>query len=220
MLRYGQGIAHVPPLPAALPFAKLSAISVLVPFRNEAENLPALLKALAAQTFPKSQLELLLIDDHSTDGGAELAANLAHQLGLNCRVLPLANGRPGLPPYKKGAITLGVEAATNPLIACTDADCLPHPQWLARMATPFALNAHLQMLCGPVAIALPLKSKNIFYHFQQTEFAMLVGLGAASLALHCPAMCNGANLAYRHQAFLDVKGYAGNEHQPSGDDEL
>jgi len=220
MWRFGQGMRRVPALPPALPFAALPSISVLVPFRNEAQNLPALLNALAAQSLPKNQWELLLIDDHSTDGGGTLAANLAHQLGLNCRVLPLAHGRPGLPPFKKGAVTLGVEAATHPLILCTDADCLPHPQWLARLATPFALNAHLQMLCGPVDIKVSPKSKNIFEHFQQTEFAMLVGLGAAGLALGRPAMCNGANLAYRKQAFLDVNGYAGNEHQASGDDEF
>jgi hypothetical protein len=52
------------------------------------------------------------------------------------------------------------------------------------------------------------------------EFAGLVGVGAASIGRAAPTMCNGANLAYRRDAFAAVQGFAGNEHVASGDDEF
>lgn len=52
------------------------------------------------------------------------------------------------------------------------------------------------------------------------EFASLVGAGVATLAWGIPSMCNGANLAFRKEAFLTVSGYEGNEHIASGDDEF
>ena len=73
------------------------------------------------------------------------------------------------------------------------------------------------MVSAPVC----LKGSDIFFDLAQSlEFMGLVGIGAASLALNTPNMCNGANLAYKKEAFYEVNGFEGNDDLASGDDEF
>ena len=43
------------------------SVSIIIPFRNEAENLPKLLKSIDAQEYPKHLFEVILVDDDSED---------------------------------------------------------------------------------------------------------------------------------------------------------
>jgi cellulose synthase/poly-beta-1,6-N-acetylglucosamine synthase-like glycosyltransferase len=71
------------------------------------------------------------------------------------------------------------------------------------------------MAFGPVAYDF---RSHFNDQFQALEFSALVASGAgAALAGH-PFLCNGANLAYRKEAFMQVKGFEGNEKYLSGDD--
>ena len=51
-------------------------------------------------------------------------------------------------------------------------------------------------------------------------FPRCPAIAAATLALGFPTMCNGANLSYRKEAFMEVHGFLGNEQIASGDDEF
>src|SRR5579859_4533020 len=119
-------------------------ITVLVPARNEEENIGNCLQSLAAQSYPRGLFEVIVIDDHSTDdtaaivkefavagplAGTTLARPLADSAvadaPLAVRYLPLAEEpRQGtLTAHKKFAIETGVARATGELIVTTDADC-------------------------------------------------------------------------------------------------
>src|SRR5512142_2293885 len=54
-------------------------ISVIVAARNEERALPALLRALLAQDYPPERREIILVDDRSTDGTAELLGRCARE---------------------------------------------------------------------------------------------------------------------------------------------
>lgn len=56
--------------------------------------------------------------------------------------------------------------------------------------------------------------------FQILDFAALIGIGAVSMHVGKPTMCNGANLAYTKEVFEEVGGFSGNEQIASGDDEF
>ncbi|TCZ72738.1 glycosyltransferase [Flaviaesturariibacter aridisoli] len=180
--------------------------TVLVPARNEAAHLPQLLEALLAQQYPAECFEVLVLDDHSSDG----TAAIAEAAGGNVRVLRLPPGVEG----KKAAITQGVNAAHGPWIVTTDADCLPGPLWLRHFA---ASSERAAFVAAPVRYQ---HLRTLCDRFQALDFLTLQGITAASVASGFHSMCNGANLAYSKEAFLEAGGFAGIDHVASGDDLL
>jgi len=100
-----------------------SRVSVVVPTRNRASYLPALLTALDAQTH--RPLDVIVVDDASSDGTVELLARWA---GEGRRVERLEQ-----PAGSYAARNRGWRAASGELIAFTDDDCLPEPNWLAAL---------------------------------------------------------------------------------------
>lgn len=97
----------------------MADVTVIVPARNVAATLPATLRALEAQRFA-GEHDVIVVDDRSTDETARIAAAAGAQV-LHTR----SRGGAG------EARNLGAAAATTPLLAFTDADCEPHPDWLA-----------------------------------------------------------------------------------------
>ena len=176
-------------------------ISIVISFRNEAENIPNLLKDLAAIKYPADKWEVILVNDHSTDN-FQVTAN-------NVRVLHSSL------PGKKAAITTAVEAAIGDIIATTDADCRVKPLWLEEINRGFQ-DPEIQMMIGGVRIE---GDNSLFSKLQALEFVSVAATGAATLGLGFPTMCNGANLSYRRDAFIKIGGYQGNEKVSSGDDE-
>jgi glycosyltransferase involved in cell wall biosynthesis len=95
-------------------------VSVVVTARNAAGCLPLLLKMLDKQTLDPTRWELVLVDDQSTDGTAEIAD--AHPRAVVIR----APEHVGLPRGRN----IGIAAARAEIIAFTDADCVPDETWL------------------------------------------------------------------------------------------
>jgi poly-beta-1,6-N-acetyl-D-glucosamine synthase len=179
-------------------------ISVIVPIRNEYQNLSNLIGNIRNQTY--SKFEVIVVDDHSDDGGAAIIS----AMGLP-KVKVIKNEGIG----KKSAITSGVKSAIGDIIITTDADCQFHAQWIEVINSYF--NERTQMVTGAVKF---LNGNTFFQKLQQMEFASLIGSSASLANLQSPIMCNGANLAYRRAAFFNVNGYEGNNHIASGDDEF
>jgi glycosyltransferase involved in cell wall biosynthesis len=95
-------------------------VSAIVPARDAAATIGRTLAALAAQTLERERYEVIVVDDASDDG----TAAIAERAGV--RVVRLA-GQAG-PAAARNA---GVAAARAPVLAFTDADCEPAPEWLA-----------------------------------------------------------------------------------------
>lgn len=210
-------VPALPPAPASdgSPNDELPRFSVLIAARNEARNLPLLLADLSRQTLPAQQFEVLVVDDHSTDDTAAVVAS--YQAPFALRGIRLAEV-PGAGTGKKAALQAALAQARAPWVVCTDADCRLHPDWLRSYAALLAdAGPQVRFVSGPVLLTGP---ETWLHSLSGLEFAGLVGTGAASIAAGLPTMCNGANLAYRRDAFAAVAGFAGNEHLASGDDEF
>ncbi|MBJ6142011.1 glycosyltransferase [Hymenobacter sp. BT559] len=186
---------------------------MLVAARNEAANLPHLLQALRKQHLPAACFEVLIADDHSTDGTAALVAAAAAEAPGAVRLVQLPPGLTG----KKAALAAAEAQARAPWVVCTDADCHPGPGWLAAYADLLAGQLDLHFVSGPVRLT---PGGAWFDGVLGLEFAGLVGVGAACIARGRPTMCNGANLAFRRSTFHEVGGYADNQGLASGDDEF
>jgi glycosyltransferase involved in cell wall biosynthesis len=98
------------------------AVSVIIAARDAAPTLGRTLKALGEQdlSYP---FEVVVVDDGSRDDTAAIARS--HEPLVSLVSLERSVG-PG------GARNVGVQAARAPVLAFTDADCFPTPQWLAR----------------------------------------------------------------------------------------
>jgi cellulose synthase/poly-beta-1,6-N-acetylglucosamine synthase-like glycosyltransferase len=188
-------------------------ISILIPARNEEQNLPCLLEALSQQSYPKELFEVMVIDDHSTDGTAGIVKKYA-----GCKLISLKDFMPagGINSYKKKAIEVGIQHSRGELIVTTDADCYAEPGWLATIAA-FYEKQQPQLIVMPVAINCSNKAIEIF---QALDFMTLQGITGASVYKKMHSMCNGANLAYTRQAFSAVNGFSGIDNIASGDDML
>ena len=182
-------------------------VSVIVAVRNEAQGIIILLQQLARQSY--TSFEVIVVDDHSTDGTTDLVKSF---IKTDLRFHLLKNNGTG----KKRAITTGVEAAAGVVIVTTDGDCEVNENWLAHINGYFQ-DDKIKMVFGGVALR---NDHTLFSKMQVIEFASLIGSGAALHAFGYPVMCNGANLAFRKDAFRAVNGYEDNFNVASGDDEF
>lgn len=184
-------------------------ISVIIPARNEEENIGILIAALQQQTYPKELVEIIVIDDHSEDGTAELVKQYKE-------VKLLQQKEDCINSYKKKAIESGIAAATGDLIVTTDADCFPPKTWLETIAA-FKEEKQAVFIAAPVIINC---NSSIIEIFQALDFMVLQGITGAAVHKKNLNMCNGANLAYKRKVFYEVNGFAGVDHIASGDDML
>ncbi|MCL7425872.1 glycosyltransferase [Streptomyces sp. YS415] len=115
-------------------------VSVMTCFWNEGEGVDRLLELLLPQLTVDGD-EIVVVDDGSTDDTADRATAWAAD---DARVHVLGNPHRGLPATRNA----GVRAARNPLIACTDAGCVPAPDWLARLRAAWAEPRPADLLTG------------------------------------------------------------------------
>ena len=190
-------------------------ISVLVPARNEEDNIAACVESLARQLYPKDLYEVIVIDDHSTDRTWEILQDLYYpDLAKTCLRL---SEEGVIKAHKKFAIETGVRCATGDLIVTTDADCLFDPEWLSTLAA-FYEETGAKFIAAPVRIGG--ERDSFLSIFQTLDFLTLQGITGAAVYRRFHSMCNGANLAYEKKAFYEVEGFRGIDAIPSGDDML
>lgn len=201
-----------PVMPADIPDDLF--ITVIIPVRNEAENIVALLEDLERQTLPASHFEVLVMDDSSTDNTAAIVSAFAQHSQASIRLIPLPDVRTSAP--KKRAIETAISHAQGKLIVTTDGDCRAQAGWLQAIAA-YYIHTGAKLISSPVTFT---DETSLTDHLQTVEFASLIGSGAASMSAGYPSMCNGANLAYEKDIFLEVGGYDGVRHIASGDDEF
>jgi len=197
-----------PPPPQAWP-----SVSVIVPLRNEEENAPETLQALASQAYP-GPLEFILINDRSTDGTARLVDEMSRR-DKRFQAVHIPNEAEIVPSPKKRALTQGFARATGDILMTTDADCLAGPLWVKTLASYFAPG--ISIVQGPKRIS---GSGHWLHVYQEQEVFGLVSIEAATFALGHPMIASAPSLAYRRSLYEAVGGFQGIENSVSGDDDL
>lgn len=208
-------------------------ISVIIPVRNEAENVLFLLQDLEKQTYPKHKFEVILADDDSTDDTLKIVQEFQKNTNINLIISHLPPKTNNTSP-KKRAIDSSINLASGQLITTTDGDCRVGEKWLESIAnfqaqtgvylvscavTFFKAERHKDSNSQKYYILFP-NNDSIFTNIHIIEFASLIGSGACAMFIKKPNMCNGANLTYLKSVFYEVNGFAGNEDLASGDDEF
>lgn len=202
--------------PASHAYTFNTKVSVIIPARDEEKNLPALLEALQQQSYPANLFEVIVADDFSTDGTADVVRYFP---AANVRLIRMSDRlseHQRLNSYKKKAIEFAIGEATGHLIVTTDADCVMGPKWLESIVK-FYETYRPRFIAAPVAYH---REEGFFQKLQSLDFMTMQGITGAVAHLQSGTMCNGANLAYEKTAFEEVGGFTGIDMIASGDDML
>jgi len=187
---------------------ELPFVSVLLPVRNEAENISSCIAALKNQNYPPEKTEWIVIDDHSDDDTLKL---LSRERDVRLRIIRLTDDAM---QGKKAALSAGIPAAKGEWIITGDADCKMPDDWIRSLVSK-GFSADAMMVCGLVKME---KDGTALTAFQAMETAVLQSCGAGSLYYGHPLLNTGASLAFRKQAWLRGDGYSQQQHVASGDD--
>jgi len=188
----------------------LVPVTVIVPYRNEMERLPDLVGDLTHQTYPADHVEIIFVNDHSEDGSKAMLTSL---VSANTRFicLDLPKDKSG----KKDAIAYAVQHTGSDWIIQTDADCRLGPHFI-RSHMAFREKHHADLVAGLVTTR---NTEGGFLEvFERLDLLSLVGTGAGSFYYNRPVMCNGANLAYSRNLYLETREFDPVGKVESGDD--
>jgi cellulose synthase/poly-beta-1,6-N-acetylglucosamine synthase-like glycosyltransferase len=157
-------------------------ITVIIPARNEADNIEHCLRAISLQTYPKHLLEVIVVDDFSEDatvdvveqfqfvgtrteavGGVEQfrsvgtpteAVGVVSHPEVNIKLLQLKDfiQEKDINSYKKKGIEIAISQAAGELIICTDADCVAGENWISNIVS-FYETTNAQFIAAPVSLS-------------------------------------------------------------------
>ena len=188
--------------------------SVVIPYRNEAENLSQLFQSLVLLKYPKDKFEIMLVNDASEDNSLELCGNFKRN-HPEIKIVLLENKRSSA-SAKKDAIKTALEQSKFEFIVTTDADCILPENWLRGFDQEIAAT-NSKMIAGPVNFIAG-TSGALYKKFDLLDFMSLQSTTIGAFGLGKPFMCNAANLCYEKKTFIECSGYAENEDFAGGDD--
>ncbi|MEM0437834.1 MAG: glycosyltransferase family 2 protein [Candidatus Micrarchaeia archaeon] len=135
-------------------------VSVVVPAYNEADTLPRCIESLLALDYPKNRLEIIVVDDGSTDNTYEVAKKYEKR-GVRAFTKPNGGNAAGTKNY-------GIKRATGDIIATLDADSYVTPSALKNML-PYFSDPEVMAVTASVK-AYSHRGSNFLTSIQRTEY--------------------------------------------------
>ncbi|MEU8752285.1 glycosyltransferase [Streptomyces chartreusis] len=170
-------------------------VSVIVPAYNEKECIANTLESLARSTHP---IEIIVVDDGSTDGTSEIARTAARDLGMtNVRVIRQENAG------KPAALNNGVRSAGHDIVVMMDGDTVFEPDTVRQLVQPFA-DPEVGAVAGNAKVG---NRNTLIGAWQHIEYVMGFNLDRRMYdLLRCMPTIPGAIGAFRREAVLEVGG--------------
>ncbi len=189
------------PLPEVLP-----RVSVVICARNEEANLPSCLEHLRELDYPRERLEILLVDDESTDRTGEIMRAHAER-NPQFRVLSTEH-EPKILPAKQRPLNMGVRESTGEFVCITDADIAVRPGWI---------RAHLAAYSEKIGIVgattrVDYSSGKLFDCLQCVELVSKHAVAMGCVGLGYPLTIMGNNFSFRCSAYDQIGGFPGMKH--------
>lgn len=184
------------------PTISASEITVLIPFRNEAQRIHVLLDSiLSCTSFPQ---KFIFIDDHSTDQTGDIIREKL--VDVPFEILSLTEDLAG----KKAALRVGIESCESTYILTFDADVYFAPTYFIS----------LELLEEADMYVLPaiLTAKKPLHFFYELDVVLANALNTGLAGIARPIFASGANLLYKKEVFDEVDDLASHAHYASGDD--
>ncbi|MBX2992470.1 MAG: glycosyltransferase [Bacteroidetes bacterium] len=176
-------------------------VSIIVAARNEEQNIRRCLESLSHLSYPKELLEILVVNDRSTDKTHEIIEEFAVRF-------PFIQSHTSIPDPdghlrgKTNAVAQGIERTTGEFIFFTDADCIVPERWVEE-----TVKYYNEPNVGVVAGFTSLRASTLFEAIQALDWFVLFSIAAATIRLHFPVTAVGNNLSVRRKAYEAVGGY-------------
>ena len=170
-------------------------VSIIVPCWNEANTIQKTVKSLLALKYPKNKIEIMLVDDGSTDNTWEKM--LEYKDNPRITLVKKENGG------KHTAVNLGIQTSKAELIGCLDADSFVHPEALSRIVSYFE-DKEVMSVAPNVIIFDP---KNPIQIAQRVEYFMGVFLKKVLGMIGGIHVTPGPFSFYRKDVFEKIGGF-------------
>ena len=191
--RHGAAISR--PLPGPLP-----RVSILVAARDEAVALPRCLASLRALRYPAALLEVLVGDDGSTDGTAEVAGAAMRGFGGTFRVVPIVDTL-GQARGKANVLAHLARLATTNYFFVTDADISLPATWIT------GLLGHAGPGVGTVTGITAVRGPRLFHQLQGIDWLLSLSMVQVVSDLGRPVTAMGNNMLVTRVAYEATGGY-------------
>ncbi|HPU84271.1 MAG TPA: glycosyltransferase [Candidatus Latescibacteria bacterium] len=174
-------------------------VSLVIVTYNRADELLRLLQSLQ-NDLASPNVELILVDDGSTDGTVERVSHLLAPVGERATVLRQANSGPGIGRNR------GILHASGQIVVFVDTDCVVHPGWLSALVEPFS-DPKIGAVGGPDRSQPddPLFTKLIDY--LMTSFLTTGGIRGAKKTHGGSYHPRSFNMAVRREAAISAEGF-------------
>ncbi len=189
------------------PLMHLPPVSIVIVARNEADNIVACLSSIVNNQYP--HVEIILVDDQSTDSTVELARQMNIQY---LRIISLASQAGGVAHFKKLAVRRGINAASYSTILTTDADCVVGHGWISSM-----IKALLTYDVVTGLIHIP-SDRSILGDFQNMEMSGTMLATQAGIQAKKFYSANAASMAFSRDLFERFEKDRKDNYTASGDD--
>lgn len=187
-------IGRIPTCPPAEPCAP-TKLSIIIPARNEEQNLPDLLESIVHSSIGPA--EVLVVDDGSTDNSAAVAAS------LGARVMTSA-GKPAGWTGKSWACYQGAQNATGQLLLFLDADTYFLPGGLDRVISRWLCERDRRFVLS----LLPYHEMHSGYEQLSVFFNILMAAGAGGFGVVTRPLLFGQSLLISKEAYFAAGGHA------------
>jgi len=176
-------------------------ISIIIAARNEEDNIINCLESINAQNFPSENMEVIIVDDFSTDKTNKLISDFIADKP-NFKVINPSK-KMTEKPGKANALANGIEICSNEIVLTTDADCVANPNWAKSMASYFTNEK-----VGFVGGYTNQNSETPFFEMQSIDFMFLLTIASGTMNAKLPVSCIGNNMAFRKKVYVETGGFA------------
>lgn len=178
---------------------ELPHVAILIPARNEADNLPRCLESLLCLDYPYEHIEIWVGNDQSTDATGEIANDYAQQ--YECiQVLDIQPEYYGL-TARSNVLAQLAKKAGHDLLVFLDADMEVSPGWLTDMVMPTTQGFDL------VSGYTEVEGKGLLAQFQKSDWRNVITFLKAGADIGLPGTALGNNMLVTRKAYEAVGGY-------------
>ncbi len=174
-------------------------VSVIVAGMNEEENIGACIESLLKTDYPSEKLEIIVMNDRSTDRTKEIMLSYAQN---NPVVKYLETDETiGKLKGKTNALAIAIKKSKGEIIFTTDADIIVKPSWIKEMVRYYDSGT------GVVNSFTTMELKNTWWSLQSFDWIYLLALASGGNGIKAELSCLGNNMSYRRKAYDEVGGY-------------